>query len=253
MSSDDMTARQALKESHQKEKIKARLKNRHNPDYLKDTLLGGIDGGISTFAIVAGTIGGGFPAIVALALGIASLVADGLSMAASNFQATKSLGDKLTQIRKDEAFQIEQLPEGEKEEVRLIFAEKGFEGDLLDQIVAVITKDKKRWIDTMVQEEFGMPLKAPNPYIAAVMTYMAFLIVGLIPLLPFFWAVENLTLTFVTSCTLTGIAFVIVGILKGLYLKSSLIKEAVEVLVLGSVAAVSSYYISHWITLYLKG
>lgn len=237
-----------LRDSHSLENIEKRIKDRFKQDYLRDAMLGGVDGGVSTFAIVAGTIGGGFPAVVALALGLASLIADGLSMAISNFQATKSVSDRLKQVRKEEAYQIENLPEGERKEIRYIFSQKGFEGELLEKIVEVITKDKSRWIDTMIQEEFGLPLTSPNPFLAAIMTYLAFLTIGLIPLVPFFWILENVSLTFTLSCILTGISFAAVGVFKGIYLKTSIIKESIEVLVLGSLAALSSYYISHWVT-----
>lgn len=249
MSDDNKSIKEALKESHLPENIEQRIKSRYRQDYLRDAMLGGVDGGVSTFAIVAGTIGGGFPALVALALGLASLIADGLSMAISNFQATKSVSDKLKQVRKAEAYQIEHVPEGERSEIRYIFSQKGFSGELLEQIVEVITKDKRRWIDTMVQEEFGLPLTAPNPLVAAGMTYLAFLVVGLIPLIPFFWAKNNLDLTFMLSCILTGGSFALVGIVKGIYLETSIVRSALEVLCLGSFAAISSYYISHWVVL----
>ncbi len=97
------TLSKELIESHRYENIKARIRARYKQSYIKDVLLGGIDGSVSTFAIVAGTIGGGFPSIVALVLGASSFIADSLIMAISNFQATKSIGDQLEQVRKEQS------------------------------------------------------------------------------------------------------------------------------------------------------
>jgi VIT1/CCC1 family predicted Fe2+/Mn2+ transporter len=58
--------------------------------YLRDVVYGATDGAITTIAVVAGASGASFPAAVGLVLGVANLVADGLSMAASNYLGMKS-------------------------------------------------------------------------------------------------------------------------------------------------------------------
>ena len=58
--------------------------------YLRDIVYGGIDGVITTFAVVAGVRGGELPAVVAVVIGMANLFADGLSMAVGNFLSIRS-------------------------------------------------------------------------------------------------------------------------------------------------------------------
>lgn len=58
--------------------------------YLAEFVYGGLDGAITTFAIVAGAMGAGLGATIILVLGFANLFADGFSMAASNYLSTKS-------------------------------------------------------------------------------------------------------------------------------------------------------------------
>ena len=58
--------------------------------YLPEFVYGGIDGAITTFAIVAGSAGASLGANVALILGFANLFADGFSMAVSNYLSVKS-------------------------------------------------------------------------------------------------------------------------------------------------------------------
>ena len=96
-----------------------------------------------------------------IVLGFANLLADGLSMAVSNYQGTKSQREQVEQARRKEEHHIEQIPEGEREEVRQIFARKGFEGGVLEKIVEVITQDRQLWIRTMLTEELVQHGESP--------------------------------------------------------------------------------------------
>lgn len=58
--------------------------------YLRDMVYGATDGIITTFAVVAGVAGGALSPKVALIIGAANLVADGLSMAVGNYLSIHS-------------------------------------------------------------------------------------------------------------------------------------------------------------------
>ena len=118
-----------------------------------------MDGTVTTFAVVAGVAGAGLPRGVAIILGMANLLADGFSMAAGNYLSTKTDRELVDRARRVEEMHVEQVPDGEREEVRQIFAAKGFEGQILDEIVNVITTDRRRWVDTMLTEELGLRLR----------------------------------------------------------------------------------------------
>ena len=71
--------------------------NRHNHSktgkYLKDAVYGANDGIVTTFAVIAGVAGAALSPVVVIILGIANLLADGFSMAASNFLSSRSERD----------------------------------------------------------------------------------------------------------------------------------------------------------------
>lgn len=246
----DKATQDALQKMHEPDHISHRLKQSNDNEYLGDAVLGGIDGCVTTFAIVAGTVGGGFGMVVALALGLSNLVADGFSMAISNYHASKSMHDKLKQKRLEEHHHIKVIPEGEREEIRQIFAAKGFEGEVLEEIVKTITSDVEVWVDTMIQEEHGLPLQVPHPFRSAWITFCSFIAVGLMPIFPFFFVYNNIHTTFIWSCILTASSFMGIGLFKGYMLKISMIKEALSVLLMGGGAAILAFAISHYVAIY---
>ena len=69
---------------------------------------------------------------------------------------------------------LDTIPDGEAEEIRQIFQQKGFDGDLLDRVVEVITADRKLWVETMLREEWGLSLVSVSPLKAALVTFTAF-------------------------------------------------------------------------------
>lgn len=234
-------------EEHQPANIRERLARQHRPSYLGDAVLGAIDGCVTTFAVVAGAIGAGFSSIVIVVLGFANLLADGFSMAVSNYQNTKSDQQHVEKSRHDEMRHIEMYPEGEREEIRQIYSQKGFSGDELENIVQVITSDRSLWLDTMLREELGLQLHGPNPMKAALATLLAFVGFGVLPLLPFVIPGFLPEYTFVTSAIATGAAFFSIGLVKGHVLQRSRVMAGTETLLTGGGAALLAYFIASWL------
>ncbi len=234
--------RQALLEEHRPSAIRARLSARRQPSsYLEDAVLGAVDGSISTFATVAGAVGGGFSAVVVAVLGLAKLLADAFSMAVSNYQSASSRQGRIEQARRTEEAHVERFPEGEREEVRELFAQKGFAGETLEQIVATITSDRQVWVETMVREEHGLQTAAPSPVRAAAATFAAFVAVGCLPLLPFLVPALSATLQLWLCGGLTAGAFVAVGAVKGRVLGRPLLPSCAGTLLSGGAAAALAF------------
>lgn len=237
-----------LEIEHHPHAIRERLLERHRPRYLGDAVLGGIDGCVTTFAVVAGAVGGGFSTGVIVILGFANLLADGFSMGVSNYLGTKSDLQEIDEIRRKERLHIEQVPHGEREEIRQIFASKGFEGEVLDKIVEVITSNHDLWIETMLREEHGFAAGSRRPIAAGFATFLAFLLVGLIPLLPFLLPGLATSRRFLLSAVITGIAFAAIGLVKGLVVKHAIIRSGLETLLVGGTAASLAYLVGAWLS-----
>lgn len=232
-----------LHAQHQAEAIEARLAAAKQNSYLGDAVLGAIDGCVTTFAVVAGTAGAGMSASVAIVLGFANLLADGFSMAASNYQRAKSEHELLAKARAVEELHVREVPEGEREEVRQIYAAKGFSGDTLEEIVHGITQDRKLWVDTMLTEELGLRLDLPKPLLAALTTFAGFCVAGLLPLLPYLLPGVPQAQVFPISAGATAVTFLGIGLLKGHVLRHPLLKSGSETLFIGGAAALLAYLV----------
>jgi len=227
-----------MEHEHSPDAIRRRLEGGPTHNYLRDWIYGGIDGAVTTLAIVSGVAGAQLSKWIILALGFANLFADGFSMAASNYLGTKAEHDDLRRLQKIESRHIDLAPEGEREEVRQIFQRKGFVGEELERMVELITADRERWIQTMLTEEYGLPGAVRSSWIAALSTFAAFLVCGLVPVLPFLFDTEYaLTLSFV----FTGIVFIAIGSIKSRWSTSSWWRSGLTTLLVGAIAAALAY------------
>lgn len=245
---DSKSEFQALEAEHTQEAIAARLAAATQHSYLGDFLLGAVDGAVTTFAVVSGVAGAGLPSGVAVVLGSANVLADGFSMAVGNFLSTKSEHDLLELARKTEELHIERHPEGEREEIRQIFQSKGFEGDLLETITDTITEERKRWVDTMLTEEHGLQLEPPQPLKAASVTFLAFMLAGVMPILPLFLSPYlAVSQTFAASAAATAVTFIGVGVVKGWYTRKPLARPIAETVLIGGFAAILAFVAGVWL------
>jgi len=240
-----------MMESHTPEAIQKRLVEGPNHSYLRDFVYGAVDGSVTTFAVVSAVAGAELSAGIIVILGAANLIGDGFSMAAGNYLATRAEQAERRRARRTEEAHIAEYPEGEREEVRQIFARKGFSGQDLERVVDVITSDKKQWVDTMIREELGLTTQGPSAARAASTTFASFVLIGLLPLLPFVWKSMGgaIARPFLLSALVTAAAFFAVGALKGRFVAERWYLSGLETLGVGGSAASLAYAVG-WL---LKG
>jgi VIT1/CCC1 family predicted Fe2+/Mn2+ transporter len=255
MTSREQLVRKAFRKKDVKLAKKAHDDLHFHPDehqtagkYLGSAVYGALDGTVTTFAVVSGVVGADLSLQIILILGFANLVADGFSMGASNYLSIKSEQDYHKEEYNREKWEVENYPKGEEEEIREIYKLKGFTGKDLDRAVEIITSDKDRWVKTMMVEELGIIQDDLNPFYAGAVTFAAFIVCGLIPLLAFlfinfFPALEENA--FLISCVITAISIFVVGSLRSLIIAKSWFKAGMEMLLIGGAAATVAYGIGY--------
>ena len=229
---------------HTPEAIRQRFAAGPEQSYLRDWVYGGIDGTATTFAIVAGVAGAHLSPRVILILGGANLIADGFAMAAGNYLATRSEREEFDHAEAVERRHIKTFPAGEREEVSEILRGLGIAGDLLKRVVAAVTADRDRWVRMMLRYEYGLPSAVRSPWRAAGSTFSAFLLCGLVPLVPFVAGLES---AFWVASTATALMFVFIGALKSRWSIETWWHSGLGTLAIGGGAATVAYVIGAWL------
>ena len=223
---------------HHPTSIQERFAKHPGHSYLRDWVYGGLDGAVTTFALIAGVIGASLSHKVILLLGLTNIVADGFSMAAASFLATKAERDEYKFYESIEHQHIRDVPHGEQNEVRQLFVNKGFTGETLENIVNHVTADKQLWVRTMLMEEYGLPHAIRSPMMAAGCTFLAFFICGAIPLLPFVLLLPH---SFLFASIVTAAVFFAIGSAKSKWSVIAWWKSGALTLLVGITAALLGY------------
>lgn len=225
----------------------SKAKERHQQEhgqYIKSAVYGGLDGIITTFAVVAGVAGAQLSAGIVLILGFANLIADGLSMAIGDYLSTKSEQEYQRAERRREEWEIEHYPEGEKLELVELYVDKGLSQSDAETIVNILANNKKAWIDVMMVEELGIFGSEESPLKNALVTFFSFGFFGFVPLLAYLAAqfVSAFAgMTFELACFLTAVTLFALGALKVKITGRNWFKSGLEMLLVGGVAAAAAY------------
>ncbi len=223
----------------------APAKRVEHDSHIGDYIYGANDGIITTFAVVSGVAGASLAPSIVIILGVANLLADGFSMAASNYLGKRSEEDFVEAAYERQRRAIEADPAKEREHIKRLYAAKGFSGEKLDHAVETVTAEVDLWIDTVIHEEFRLPEIEPGGAIkGATATFVAFLVAGAVPIVPYVFRFP-LDQQFQWSVILMALALFGVGSARTLITKRNWLRSGLEMLLVGSVAAVVSYGIGY--------
>ena len=155
-------------------------------NWLRDVILGGQDGLVNILGIILGVIAGGGSDTVLIAAGFAAAITESISMGAVGYTSSISERDYYRAEQAREETEIDATPDAERQEVRDIYAAKGFSGELLDEVVGTITANRETWLATMMDEELHLqPVQSLDIMRTSVVITIATLAGHLIPLVPF--------------------------------------------------------------------
>ena len=214
--------------------------------YIKDLVYGANDGILTTFAVVAGSVGAGLDSKVIVILGIANLLADGFAMGASNFLGERSENHFYHKEEQREHREVKELAHIEKEEIREVFKKFEFNTQQTESMIEIISTNKNFWVDFMMKYELGMgDPSTGSEWKGALATFLSFVIAGTLPLLSFL--INSHGHLFLYSIIATAISLFIIGALRHYVTKHNWIISGVEMLLVGGVAASLSYGVGYFV------
>lgn len=222
--------------------------------YFKEVIYGGIDGIVTTFAVVAGFAGAALSGdeatqlsfLVVLLFGLANLFADAASMGLGNFLSVRSEKDLYLQIRKKEAELLHGEGRGKRATTTIrIMEEQGFTPEDAATLATIYQKNDEYWLDFLMSHDQDMAdPRGENEIFTGLATFISFMVFGSIPLLPFiFLESGDHGTTFMYSLFGTFGALVILGLLKWRVIGSGFTASLFEVVAVGGTAAVLAYFV----------
>ena len=222
-------------------------------EYFKEVIYGGIDGIVTTFAVVAGFAGAALTSdqttqlsfAVVLLFGLANLFADAASMGLGNFLSVRSEKDLYKAKRDVEQSDMKQDPEAEAARTLLLLRDKGFNEMDATTLAGIYRSNEEYWLDFMMnnQHELSDP-RGENEIFTGFATFIAFMFFGSIPLLPFMLqSAGDPKTTFIYSSIGTFVALILLGLLKWKVVGSGIKSSLFEVVAVGGTAAVLAYYV----------
>lgn len=220
-------------------------------DFVKSLVFGGLDGIVTTFASVAALTGGSLPIPVVLSLGFANLIAEAISMGMGDFVSSQAEFNHQVAERKREAWEFENYPEGEIEEMIDHLVSRGFEKGDATEIIQIIGQKQHKdfFVDFMMIEELGLeiPDDPRGPMKEGLVTFGSFLAFGSVPMwvyvIVFGAGYKNQGGTFGIACAATAITMFGLGILQGWLTKQNKIKAGIYMLLNGAFATVCAYLV----------
>ncbi len=208
---------------------------------LRELILGGQDGLVNVLGLVLGVAGATSDTRIVVVAGLAALAAESISMAAVAYTSEKAAKAYYESELEREKREVEETPEEEREEIRRIYAEKGFKGRDLERAVKVITSDKGLWVDVMMKEELGLHERSNSPFSDALLVGFATVIGAAVPLLPFLLAPVASAIW--VSVAFTCVVLFLVGAYKARVTAGSWVKAGLEMAAIGFAAAMLGYWI----------
>jgi VIT1/CCC1 family predicted Fe2+/Mn2+ transporter len=218
--------------------------------YLKEIVYGGIDGIITTFAVVAGFAGAqhnstleSYPVLIVLLFGLANLFADGASMALSSFLSSRSEKDVYKAEQKKELHEIKNNAKMEKQETIEILQQKGFTKDQAEKLTAIYATNEKYWLSFMMNYELELPdPTGENSVMTSLATFLSFITFGAVPLLPYI-LFRDASSTFLYSIIAALAALIVLGLLRWKVTIESALRSILEIVFVGSIAACIAYLV----------
>lgn len=229
--------------------------------YIKTVVFGGLDGILTAHAVVAGAVGAHLPPSAILAIGISNVLADALSMGVGEYLSSRSYGNYVKQEYARESWELENYPEGEKQEMIELYEARGMSKTDATTIIESFSKYKKLFVDLMMREELSLPSPDDDEHAAsireALIMFSSFAVFGMVPIIGFavvpMIAGDHLTddELFLVACCITACALFCLGSLKARFTDKQFLRAGLETTMLGGVCAAIAFLVGRYVAIWL--
>src|SRR3989344_2728817 len=203
--------------------------------FLRDIVFGANDGVVTAIGFLVGFASSVTTQSIVVIAGSLTIIAGAASMALGNYLAVKFQKEFYDAMEKIEKWEMEHKPDVERDEIREIYTNYGFEKQTVEILTKKVTADKKLWLEVMMRDELGL-VREEWPKVAWVLIGLFYLAAGIPPLLPFIFA-KPITKALIMSLMVAILVMVFIGFLRWWLNRGSLGTKIVETVVIGLLAA----------------
>jgi vacuolar iron transporter family protein len=205
---------------------------------VRDIVIGMSDGLTVPFALAAGISGlAGAATKIVVTAGLAEIAAGSIAMGLGGYLAARTDFEHYVTEKQRENWEIDHLPNREREEVAEVFHNYGMQDVHIQPILDAMSKNREQWLDFMMRFELG--LEAPNPKrarISALTIGLSYIVGGFIPLSPYL-LIHNLFTALLVSIIVTLIALFLFGYIKGRFTGTKPLRAGLQTVLVGGLAA----------------
>lgn len=237
---------QKIQQSHRRDTVHRSI--HHNEAHLTsfnlpEIILGGQDGIVNVLGVILGVAAATVSSKIVIVAGLAATFAESISMAAVAYTSRLAEADYYQSELERERWEIEHVPAGEREEIRALYENYGFKGQVLDEIITRITSDDKTWLRVMMEQELKLqPVDRKQALPAAVIVGVSALIGSFIPLTAFFFLPVRQAI--IISLVVSALTLFFVGYYKAKQtIGRQLLKQGVEMTIIGMASAMVGYLV----------
>jgi DNA damage-binding protein 1 len=248
---DDAVASKALHDARNTEDA-----HQSEGGFLKPIIFGGLDGILTSFAIVAGAAGGRLDPKVVLVLGFSNIFADALSMGVGEFLSSKATNEWILAERAREEWELENYPQGEVREMVEIYESKGISSQDAELVITTLAKYKDFFVDLMMQQELELQVPEEDhvaeSFREGVVMFCSFAFFGSLPLLGYVIIPATLPhlgsdYLFLSACIVTGCVLFFMGSVKSFFSTQHWMVAGLETLLLGGACATVAFTIGQFV------
>lgn len=216
-------------------------------DYVKSIVFGGLDGIVTTYAVLVASVASGEIYSAIIIITFANLIGDAIGMALGDFLSSLAEVDHAKAEHQRETWEVENVPDTEKREMYRFYKGKGFSDEDAHEVVDLLFQSKTAFIDIMMMEELGL-MREENEAIwkGSLATFFSFMLLGGIPMLPYLFSGDYSTKgevdpVFGVSLVLFFIVLYTLGGFKGVITGKKWYKTGLTMLLTGTVTTGSAY------------
>ena len=215
---------------------------------VRDLVIGMSDGLTVPFALAAGLTGATDATRIVLTAGLAEIAAGAIAMGLGGYLAARSDAEHYRAELERERREVQEIPEEEVAEVEQIFATYGVDAAAVEPLIGALRKQPVHWVDFMMRFELGLEKPEPSQARRSAWTIaLAYVVGGLVPLAPYALATSNAT-ALRQSAIVTAIALFVFGYIKGRYTTGRPLNSALQMLLIGSLAAGAAFGLARLLT-----